>query len=792
MLHNIFKVAIRNFLRQPGHSLLSVLGLAVSFSAALIIGLWVYHETSFDRFHSDAANIFKVMSHVDANGTIETYHASRANTSFESIPEVVGKTIVITGTRWPNELCFRPEGKTNECNYLFGVYADESLFTMFNFNIVKGDKNPLAHSAYIAISQKMAKQLFGDEDPLGKIIKLDDHFPVTVASVFENVPVNSSLQFEFALPRQVFATLRGMNANHFTTDFFPTYIKTNISLSKEYLTEKLNESAILTDDLKKDKLSYSAFPLVDDRLRGEFVNGKSGTGRILYVQLFSLVAVLVVAMAIINFINLSTARAGNRAKEIGIRKVTGANRGSLVFQFIGESFFVVVLALVVSLLVTQFSLPLFNNLVGEQLSISLLNPSILGWIGLFLIVVALAAGLYPALVMSGFQPAKVLKGATTTRNSGAQHLRKVLLVVQVAASLGIVVFTGVLFLQLRFIQTKNLGMDSKNMVHIEPTYKLMQQYSALKNELLANPKIKHVAASNANPVNLNSQTTGVKWPGMPEGANPSFKVLGGTYELPEMLGLTLREGRLFKATDKDSLTTEVLVTEGAIKVMGIKDAVGSSLTIGQTPCTIIGVVNDFYTSSLKQEQLPVILYKHDILQCSHLYVKYAEGTTADSFEHIEEVYNKLEPAFTMKYAFADDTFNKMYKTERTASKMLVGFTSIALVIAVIGIVGLATFNVLKRKKEIGIKRVFGASVGQILNMLSREFIVLIFFAAVVAFPLAWYGAGMWLSGFAYRIDMPWWIFGATLVSILGATILLIAAQGWKTIRTNPTEVLRNE
>jgi putative ABC transport system permease protein len=792
MIKNIFKVAVRNFFRQPGHSMLNVMGLAASFIAIFLIGLWIFHETSYDRFHQSSERIFKVMSHVDANGTIETYPAARSSINLAAIPDVAEKAVVITGARWPNELCFRPDGKPNECIYLSGIFSEQPLFSIFNFPIIKGNKSPLADPTNIAISESMATKLYGEEDPLGKTIKIDDHYAVTIASIFKNVPANSTLQFEFILPVQVFARMRGLSDDYFSKEFQTVFFKTNTNITSEALTEKLNEHSILTEDLRKDKLSYSAFSFVDTRLRGEFVNGKNSGGRIQYVNLFLLVAVLVLAMAVINFINLTTARASNRSKEIGIRKVTGANRVGIVLQFMGESFLVVLIALVIGVVSTQLLLPVFNNLIGETLSINLLNLSIISWVIGFALLVALVAGLYPAWLMSAFQPAQVLKGNTVTASSGAQHLRKILLVVQVSVSLGIIIFTGVLFQQLSFIRDKNIGLDSENIVHIEPTYKLLQQYDALKAELLTHPQIKDITATSADPIDLNFQTTGVNWPGMPNGMNTGFKILGGNYEVAETFGLQLIDGRMFGTTPKDSLVQEVVVTEQAVKIMELKEPIGTEIGIGSGSFTIIGVVKDFHTASLKQEQLPVIIYAHPLLQCSRLYVKYEAGTTAEAISAIQETYKKFEPAFTMKYDFVDEAFDKMYKTENTAATMLIFFTGIALLIAVIGVVGLATYNVLKRKKEIGVKRVLGATVWQILSDLSKEFILLIALAAVLAIPVAWYSAGQWLLGFAYRINMPWWIFVVTLVAITLVTILLITLQGLKTIRTNPTETLRSE
>ena len=791
MIQNILKVALRNFFRQSGDSLLNVTGLAVSFVAAMLIGLWALHETSFDRFHERPERIFEIKSHVNANGTIETYSSARFNINLAALPEVKSKSVVISGTRWPNELCFRPDEKANECIYLFGIYAEQPFFSIFNFPIVAGNQNPLTDPNSIVISQSMALKLYGSENPIGKIIKIDDHYPVTVASVFYDVPGNSSLQFDFVLPWEVFAQMRGLQPDQFYADFFPTYFETSTDATADELTTKLNSSSVLTEDLKKDKLSYSAFAFTNTRLHGEFKDGKSTGGRILYIRLFLLVAVLVVTMVVINFVNLSTARASNRAKEIGFRKVTGAQRGSIVLQFMGESFVVVLVAVALALAAVYLLLPFFNQLIGDTISVKWQPSVIFVYIILFLLVVSILAGFYPALVMSRFQAAQVLKGNIVTRTPGTQRLRKTLLVVQVSISVGIIIFTGVLFQQLNYIHNKNLGLTRDHIVHIEPTYKLLQQYEALKTELLKFPQIKSVTATVSDPVSINSTTTGVRWPGMADGMNAPFNILGASPEVADVFGLTLVDGRFFGSVSVDTLHTEVVVTESAIRQMDLENPLGTLIRIGDVECNIIGIIKDFHSASLRQEQLPVIVYRHPTLQCSRLYVRY-EGETSEAISIISGAYKKAEPAFTMKYGFVDDAFAKMYKTETTASKMLVLFTVIAVVIAVIGVIGLATHSVLKRQKEIGIKRVFGASTGQLLGMLSRDFVLLVVLASALSMPLAWYSANTWLSGYAYRIEMPWWIFALAFFAVMTITLSLISLQALKTIRANPVDALRSE
>ncbi|MBY0435800.1 MAG: ABC transporter permease [Cyclobacteriaceae bacterium] len=378
MLKNIFKVAIRNFRRQPGHSFLSVFGLTAGLTCALLIMLWVVNEFSFDRFHVDANRIYKVLTHVQADGSYQTYDVAASNMDISSVPEVATLVSVSTGTRWPHELCFRPEGKNNECIYLNGVYASEQLFSTFNFPIVEGDRNPLKGPANIAISRKMAQRLYGTASAIGKTIKIDnnDKRVVTVASVFENPPVNSSLQFDFALPYAILQAQWGINEEMMPRNFFEIYLKTNTDISAVQLTEKLNDVRVVTEAYKSQKISYQAYPLTDWHLKSKFEGGQNTGGKIEYVTLFSIIGVLVVIMAIINLVNMSTARASLRAKEIGIRKVTGAVRGAIAAQFMGESFLIVLFSFAFSVLLVQFTLPFFSQLIGQPISLSLLSGSL--------------------------------------------------------------------------------------------------------------------------------------------------------------------------------------------------------------------------------------------------------------------------------------------------------------------------------------------------------------------------------------------------------------------------------
>lgn len=794
MFKNIFTLSLRNFLRYPGHSFINVTGLAAGFSCSFLILLWVSHEYSFDQFHNDKENLFKVLTHVDANGTIQTYDVAGNNIDVSTVPEFERVTVISSGNRWPHELCFRPEGKPIECIYFNGIYSNETLFSNFNFPILSGDPNPLNKPAQIAISEKMAQTLYPSENPIGKTIKIDDTREVLIASVFKDIPGHSSIQFDFALPFDILKKQWGIDDNILAQQFFNIYLKTKSPVDTKMLSEKLNNEQVISAAYKAQKIKYEAYAFTDWHLKSKFENGHNRGGRIEYVTLFIIIGILVMMMAVINFVNMATARAALRAKEIGIRKVTGAYRGSLIVQFMGEAFFIVFVAFLISALVTQLVLPFFSQLIGEPLTLNLLSDRIPVYLVGGLILIALMAGFYPALIISSFQPATILKGQLSNTTTGSLRLRKALMVVQLSASVGIIIFGSILYRQLEFITQTNLGFDRSNTIRLEPTFTLLKNYDAFKNDLLVNPVIESVGASDSNPLNTGGGNVGVDWQGKSPDLRVSFKTIGCFHDFPHTIGLELLEGNNFRAERqiRDSLATEVLISRKAAAIMGFDNPIGEKITIGNAACEIVGVVNDFHTASLHNEIEPVILYRKKIFNVSAIYIKYNPGMAQQAQEIVNTAYKKIEPSFTMKYWFQDETFNELYKTEILASRLVLIFSLIALVIAIIGIAGLATFNVLRKTKEIGIRRVFGASYTAVLGVLFKEFSWVLLFAVAVSAPLAWYSSNQWLNGFAYRTAIPWWIFVTTITGAALLILVIIWLQGHKTIGRNPTRVLRSE
>ncbi|GHN02930.1 ABC transporter permease [Cytophagales bacterium WSM2-2] len=789
MFRNIFLVSIRNAVRNPGNTFIHVAGLSIGFTCAFLILLWVMNEFSFDRFHRDSPQIYKVLSHVTADGGGQTFDVASVRLDISSIPEAETFVPVSSGQRWPHELCFRPESRQSECVYFNGIYSNENFFKVFEFPVITGNQSPFKEPASIAISEKMAASLFGTENPIGKSFKLDGWISVTISSVFRNPPANSTLRFDFVLPLTTAQKLWGNSDAEFGTKFFQAFIKTHPGVTASKLTEKLNN--LSTKTLQDDHVLYEAFPMTDWRLHGKFEDGKNTGGRIEYVRLFVIIAVLIVLMAVINFINLTTARASLRSKEIAVRKVNGAFRWGIISQFIGESFLSVLTAFVVAILLTQLALHSLDSLFPD-LTMNLLSGMIPWYMLGFLVVVSLAAGAYPAFVLSSFQPVKIFK-SQFAGSTGSNRLRKSLLVIQLSISIGIIIFTAVIYRQLNYIINKDLGFERHNVIRVEPTYQLQKKIEPFRNELMKHSEITGMTAAHSNPLNTGGANTGVNWPGKPDNSRIAFNTLGCTYEFPEFFNLKIIEGRGFNFKKPlDSINTEVLVTRDAVKTMGLTHPIGEHISIGNSSCVIVGVINDLHTQSLHAPRLPVIIYRTIIFQTQAVYVKYQPGKTREALAIVNEAYNKFDSSFSMRYWFQEDTFNEMYKTESTASRLVLLLSFVSLVIAVIGIVGLATFNTMRKTKEIGIRRVLGATAAQVLTLLTKEFSWVMIIALIVAAPLTWYASNQWLNGYAYRESLPVWLFVLTFVGVAGLTVAIICVQSLKTILSNPTDSLRNE
>jgi len=797
MIKNNIILLLRGFKHNPGHSLITFAGLIIAFISAFLILLWAENEASYDQFHADAQRIFKVITHENNTESIETYFTAGYNIDVSSVPEIETITHISTGTRWPHELCFRPEAEPNECRFFNGVYSSPNLFTTFSFPMISGELNPTNNTNQIAISQRMAEALYGSDTAIGKIIQIDgsEKKAVVVAAVFENTPSQSTLQFDFVLPFDILMKQWGIDEENMQSHFFEVYAKTSSDIAATRLTEKLNSATVIGEKHRSDLLSYEAFPFTEWHLNSSFENGQNVGGRILYFKLFLVAGILVVLMAVINFVNLTTARASLRGKEIGVRKAIGASQNMLIIQFLVESFIILFLSFLVALAATLLIMPYFSQLVGVELNIQDIELKSIAYLFTFLLVISLLAGIYPAFIMSGYQPSKVLKGESARLTTGSLNVRKSLMVIQLTLSICIILFSFVVFFQIDFIQKKNLGFDRENMIRLEPTFAIMKSFDVFKDEVLKSGIIEGVSASDANPMDLQGGSTHVEWQGKDADNQVFFQMIGSQFDFPELFGLNVIEGRDFLAKPQvqDSLLTEAIITETAARAMGFEDPIGQKIKLhGYLDCEIVGVVNDFHTSSLKEPLKPVILYQKHIYQTPQFYIKYKPGKVNEAIASLNEAYKSVDPNYTMRYWFQDETFDNLYVNETLAAKLNLAFCIVSFVIATIGILGLATFNSARKTKELGVRKVFGASTPQILLVLAQEFIWVFVISLAFAVPVAWIVASNWLQNYAFKIPFPWDVFGYTTVGILFIILAIIWIQGNKVILRSPTTSLRSD
>ncbi len=775
--------------RNPWHATINIAGLGLGLAAVFLIGLWVQYHYSFDKQHKKSTHLFEVITHnADEKGSVQTSRGAAYEVMAEAnrqIGDIINMTRLVANWRWPSEQCFKI-ADDKPCIYSKGIFTDSAFFEMFDFEILSGAANPLSQPRSLAISKSLSQKLYGDADPVGKIYKIDNYLEVTITAVLADVPPTSSLQFDFVTGLDVVHTLwmgQAFTEEKIKTWSYITYLELADTKANGVI-DIINKQPIM-EKYKAAKIDLQ--PLLDKHLIANFDNGAPVGGLVDYLRMFILFAGFILLVSAVNFINLATAKATIRSKEIGVRKVTGASKWGIMGQFMIEALLKVLSATFLAVLIVHYTLPILNSVIGEQMEM-VLNTEI--FIALFATVLlcTILAGAYPAIVMSRFNPIKALKNKEGL-NARTIGLRKSLTVFQIMVSIAIVLVTVVIYRQLNFIQNQHLGYDKEGIVMLEPTYAHQKNFDSFKNGLLENHLIKAIGVSNSNILQAEYTTNEFKWSGKSEFDKTFFKAIGIDDGMIEVLGLELKQGTGFNAEDTLS---QVLVTEEAVKAMGLIDPVGTLLNFYGDMAVIVGVVNNVNTESLHNERMPLLFYQIKQQQSSTFYIRYDQQQTEEAIVAIATQYNEFEKFFTMKYKLIDEEYDKQYKAEAVMSQLATMVMFISIFISLIGIIGLSTYNVLRRYKEIGIRKVFGASVAQIASLLSKEFVIMSLVANVLAWPLAFWISDQWLSGFAYRIAVPYELFGVCLIATMILIALLVGFQAIKAALMNPTTVIHEE
>ncbi len=787
MLRNLLTIAIRSFLRQKLYSFINVLGLASGLTCALFIYLWVNDEVSKDKFHNDSEKIFQILANLQVgDGEVMTWTNTPgllAEDIREKNPEVELAVRVMSNR---TDL-FQYEDKSFIES---GSFADPEFFELFSFNIINGQPNTdTANISSISISRKLAQKLFGNGDAVGKTVKVNNETDYTIAAVFEDVGAESSFKFDYILPYEVYKKQRGKGFNWSNYDH-PTYIKLFDVSQAQQANDKINErmEALAKAGYASNEIRFYMQPFTDNYLNSTFENGKPVGGRIKYVRIFSIVAIFILVIACINFMNMATARAVNRAKEVGVRKVVGGQRKSLILQFMGESMMISLLSMILALIITYLLLPFFNILVAKQIAISLSDSTF--WISVLFIVIVtgILAGAYPAFFLSSYQPAQALKNASSSQG-GSGILRKALVIFQFTLTVILVASSLVIYNQIQFIFNKDIGYNRESVLTFTLRGNLWNEYDAFKNELLQHPEILAVSKADNSLVQVNNQNSSVTWAGKPENETIFFRTVCVDYDYLETMGLEVIEGRSFKKEFSD--TNTYVISKRAAEAMGLEDPIGAEISQWNTKGRVIGVVNDFHSRSM-HEAIDPIIFMFRPQWTGRVFIKYNGANTQEVLQRLEEIYKKYNPQYPIAYTFMDDDFEKLYNNERVTSSLALSFTVMAIIISGLGLLGLAAYTAERKRKEISIRKTMGASVTGIVTMMSTDFVKLSLIAAVIGCPIAYYLMTKFLEGYAYHADLEWGLFVLTAICVLLISLTTVIFQVAKAAVANPIDALRNE
>jgi putative ABC transport system permease protein len=806
MLINYIKIAFRNLLKYRFISFINLFGITVGLTCCLLILTYIIHELSYDRYNSKADNIYRVTRIFKSaeTGAVNLHLGSVAppfgpllQNDFKEI-----KTITRILNAGPLPLTYG-EKKFSERNVYF---ADENLFKIFDVNVVTGNPaNALTDPFSVMLSDETAKKYFGNSDPVNQMIKLDSRINLKVTGVYKTFPANAHLHPGIMVS---FNTLKdsaiygeeNLRTNWGNNSFF-TYLLMPDNFDPKKLEAQfpafLNRHIISGGKSKASQwTSLTLQKLTDIHLHSHLDFELEENGDIKRVYIFSAIALFILLIACINYMNLSTARSALRAREIGVRKVVGAQRKEIIAQFLSESILLSFLALILAYVLAALALPWLNSVSNQTLSIyNLFRWHILLPVLLIPPVVGSVSGMYPALFMSSFQPVKVLKGLLKV-SGGSVSFRQVLVTAQFAISIILIISTAVVFKQLRYMQQKSLGFDREHIVTLLYNDELNGKFESFRNELLTNSAIKNVTRSSRIPTGrlLDAMGAFIRSGDSTVPVSSEIKYVAADQEFLSTYGVRLVAGRaLSKNFSTD--TSSFLINEAAVKALGYTNekVIGKNISYGNRSGQIVGVINDFHFESMHQKIVPLILLMpRNPNEYSRVSVKIAGSAIPAALSHIEKTWNRFIPDAVFEHTFMDQNFDRLYESEERQGTLFTTFACLAIFIACLGLFGLTTFTITQRIKEIGIRKVLGASTSNIVGLLSKDFLKLVIIAAVIAFPVAWYAMHSWLQDFAYRTNLQWWIFITAMAVAAFIALATISIQAIKAALANPVTSLRNE
>ena len=786
MFSNYLKIAWRNLWRNKSFSFINILGLTIGITCTILILLWVQDELNYDKYQANYNDIYKVIANRDFNNQIftdENMVLPLAQSIKNEIPQVKYATVT---THQQSHIIKYGDIKLKKNSYT----VSEDFFKMFSFKFIKGSATTAIPNAYsIVLTQSAAKALFGNADPINKVVKVDNDYDAKISAVIEDMPGNTTLQFDYidAFNYNNEDTKRSMD--EWRNSSWNVFIQAQPGADIQAVEKKINDIKYSHSPDDKKISTYFAFPMRDWHLRSDFKDGKNVGGMIEYVRMFAIIACIILLIACVNFMNFSTARSEKRAKEVGVRKTLGSGKKQLVLQFYFEAMILTCIAFVFSVITVFALLPAFNDLVDKHLTLPFAQPAF--WLGAAVIILftGIIAGSYPALYLSSFNPVKVLKG-TFRPGKTATLPRHALVVIQFVISILLISSTIIVYQQVQHMKSRNMGYDPDNLIMIPSSEDIQKNYTVIKQELLQTGTINAVTRTLSPITSIWWKSPGPDYKGKPADQSIIFTGLSADVDFAKTMGIKMLAGKDFSGMPIDSAS--MLLNKAAVEAMGLKDPVGMQMRYGSRAYTVIGVTDNVIMESPFKPVDPMMIYfqPDNTYNLSIRLNNDVQPQTA--IASIQKIFTKYNPSVPFEYQFADAEYGKKFITEELISKLTNIFAGLAIFICCIGLAGLASFTIEKRIKEIGVRKVLGASVQQLLLLISKEFLKLVLIAFVIAVPATWLFMKNWLQQYAFRINISIWMFVLVGFIVLLLTLIVVSLNTIRAAVTNPVKSLRTE
>lgn len=797
MIKNYFKTAIRGLLKKKTFSFLNIIGLAVGITCASLIFLWIEDELSYSHYFKKRDQLYQVMTNQTYDRQTFTFAATPGLLA-PSIKEEIPGIKNVTRATWGERMVLSKEDKSL---YADGLQVEPAFFSMFNLEFIQG--NPAyafeqLHS--IVLNERMAKKIFNTTDVLGKMVKLDNYQDYVISGVYKSLPSNTRFEkLDWLTPFEIF-----LNKNEWLQQWGNNGIQTYVELYPEADPAQVNKK--LNGFIQAKSKEAIAKPILlaanDWRLRSNFVDGKQSGGRIKYVNLFSIIAWIILLLACINFMNLSTARSEQRAREVGVRKVMGSGKRMLVAQFLTEAVVMSFMAVLLATVITFLLLPAFNKLVDKTMLLNLFNPIHIAFLVIIGLLCGLIAGSYPAFYLSSFNPIAVLKGIRLPVVGGVSFVRKGLVVTQFVISVGLIICTVIIYQQVIHTKNRELGLDKNKLVYMDQQVIAVPQngnlglhFNSIKSSLLSTGVVDNAALSNASAFEVGSNSSGFKWKGKDPGKEVLISMNWVTPGYIGTMGMQMMAGRDFYQ-DGSADSNNVVINESLAKLISKNpaDAAGQVIDRDESKLTVIGVIKDYIYNNVYGPPAPLIIF-NDLKaeNTSSLHIRFKLNSDyKNALAKVEAVIKGNNPAYPFEYKFADEEFEKLFKDESLIGTLAAVFAGLAIFISSLGLFGLAAYTAERRVKEIGVRKVLGASVINLSAMLSKDFLLLVSLSCIVAFPVAWWIMHSWLQDFEYRVTIQWWMFALPAILAISVALITVSFQAIKSAIANPVKSLRTE